>query len=101
MIVYDKFFQKLRETGTTQKKFSEDTGIYGSTLQAIRSARQINTSTLDQICSYFSCQPSEIIEWISEEEFLRRQAKLQENQISDIEKEIEVLQQKIEKLKGR
>lgn len=52
----------------TQKELAEKTGIRPPTISALctNSAKHLPIDVLDKICAVLECQPSDLIEYISE-----------------------------------
>ena len=52
----------------TQKELAEKTGIMPPTISALctNSAKHLPIDVLDKICAVLECQPSDLIEYISE-----------------------------------
>lgn len=55
--------------------------------------RTISTDTLNKVCEYFQCQPGDIMEWLSDEEYEKRNAdKIAiEKQIADLKKQLKTM----------
>ncbi len=55
----------------TQNEIAEATGINRMTLTKINTQKGYSTSTktLDKLCAFFDCELSDLVEYVSEEEF--------------------------------
>lgn len=64
----DKSFQEKRRI--TLSEVSDDTGISRATLTRIANVPgyNTNTDTLDALCKYFECGPSELLVFVSDDE---------------------------------
>lgn len=60
----------LAKRGLTQKQLAERTGIRPPTVSAIcvGSVKHLPVDALDKICMVLDCQPSDLMEYISEED---------------------------------
>lgn len=88
---YNRLFDKMKKEGITQKKFL-DSGFSGSTLNKLRNNKTVTTETICKICDYFDCMPDEIMEWIPDSDYEKRQKEKEE-----IKRQIEILQAKLKK----
>ena len=66
---YSKLFAKLKRENITQKAFSENVGIGGTTMAKLRKNESITTDSICKICDFFCCMPDEIMEFIPEENY--------------------------------
>ena len=69
MIVYEKLMNLLSKKKLNKRKLSEAIGIKANTMSALSKNRNVNMETINRICEYLQVQPSEIIEWIPDEEY--------------------------------
>ena len=55
-------------------ELAKELGCTVQTISRIKTGkvRAFRTETLDAICSYFDCQPGDVMEYVSEEEGIRR-----------------------------
>ena len=71
-IRYDKLFMLLEENGITSyslKKMKDKAFISQATLTSIKSGRGgLDHRTINKICSYFNCQPNDIMEYVPDED---------------------------------
>ena len=92
-IEYNRFFDKLKANGITQKEFKEKAKISSSTLAKLLHNETITTDTICKICDYFQCMPEDIMEWIPDADYEdKRKAK------EEIQAEMERLKAKLKKL---
>ena len=61
MIVFDRLFRTLEKRGKTPYNLIKDRIIGGGTLQRIRDGKSISTDTVNDLCNYLSCKPSDIM----------------------------------------
>ena len=69
MIVYEKLMNLLSKKKLNKRQLSEAIGIKANTMSALSKNRNVNMETINRICEYLQVQPSEIIEWIPDEEY--------------------------------
>ena len=65
MIIF-KLDDLIWERRATAKDIAKATGLGSSTLSKLRNSKSvnINTNTLNQLCKYFDCKVSDLIEYI-------------------------------------
>ena len=66
MIVFDKLWTLLEEKGMTTYQLREKCGLDSKTIRRLRANENIETKTLDKICSALSCKPEDIAEYKDE-----------------------------------
>jgi len=93
MIVYDKLMNILSERKMNKRQLSEAIGIKANTMSALSKNRNVNMETINRICEYLKIQPSEIMEWIPDEEYNKANEEKQA-----IEAQIAELQAKLKKM---
>lgn len=59
----------LSKKKLNKRQLSEAIGIKANTMSALSKNRNVNMETINRICEYLQVQPSEIIEWIPDEEY--------------------------------
>lgn len=65
---YDKLFELLRERGITTYKIRKDNLISQAALTKMKNGEgNIDTRTLERICSFLKCQPGDIMEFVEDE----------------------------------
>lgn len=94
MIVYYKLDELLKERKITKTQLYKDTGISTNIVSKISKNEGLKTDTLNRICEYLYVQPSEIMEWIPDAEYNKRNSEKQA-----IEAQIAELQAKLKNLK--
>ncbi len=66
---YDKLFALLKERGITTYKIRKDNLISQAALSKMKSGEgNIDTRTLERLCSLLKCQPGDIMEFVEDEE---------------------------------
>ena len=98
MIVYDKLMNILSERQMNKRQLSEAIGIKANTMSALSKNRNVNTETINRICEYLQVQPSEIMEWIPNDEYEKRQNEKANAEKQAIEAQIAELQAKLKKM---
>lgn len=74
MIVYYKLDTLLDERKITKTQLCKDTGISTNVVSKISKNEVFKTDTINRICEYLKVQPSEIMEWIPDEEYKKANA---------------------------
>ena len=65
---YDKLFELLKERGITTYKIRKDNLISQAALTKMKSGEgNIDTRTLERLCSFLKCQPGDIMEFVEGE----------------------------------
>ena len=64
MIVFDKLWTKMEEKGITTYKLREECGIDSKTVRRLKANDNIETKTLNKLCSALQCKIEEIMEYI-------------------------------------
>lgn len=98
MIVYYKLDALLKERNITKTKLCKDTGISTNIVSKISKNEGFKTETIDRLCEYLKVQPSEIMEWIPNDEYEKRQNEKQNAEKLSIEKQIAELQAKLKNM---
>ena len=93
MIVYKKL-EKILQDRNMQWKSLCDAGISVNMPAKFSKNKPMNTDIINKVCEYLKVQPSEIMEWIPDEEYNRTNAERQA-----IEAQIAELQAKLSELK--
>lgn len=86
----------LAEKQMNKRQLSEAIGIKANTMSALSKNRNVNMETINRICEYLKVQPSDIMEWIPDEEYNKANA-----EIVSIEAQIAELQAKKKQLQGK
>lgn len=66
MIVYDKLWKTLKEKGISQYKLIKVYHISTGQLDRLRKNENVNTYTLDQLCTILDCRLEDIAEFQQE-----------------------------------
>lgn len=99
MIVYKKL-EKLLQDRNMQWKDLCDGGLSVNTPAKFSHNRTMNTDNIDKVCTFLQVQPSEIMEWIPNEEYEKQRQNAQNAEIASIEAQIAKLQAKKKQLQG-
>ena len=64
MIVYNKLWNIMAEKGVTTYQLREKCGIDSKTVRRLKSNENMETKTLNKICTVLSCRIEDIMEYI-------------------------------------
>ncbi len=64
MIVFDKLWITMKEKGFSTYKLREQCGIDSKTIRILRANENIETKTLDKICTALNCRIEDIAEFV-------------------------------------
>ena len=64
MIVFDKLWGVMKEKGFSTYRLREECGIDSKTIRRLRANENIETKTLDKICSALNCRIEDIAEYV-------------------------------------
>lgn len=64
MIKFDKLWIAMKERGVSTYKLREQCGIDSKTVRRLRANENIETKTLDKICSALNCRIEDIAEYV-------------------------------------
>lgn len=67
-IKYDKLIEIFKKRGINSTKIKNEKIIGQSAWQKIKNGGDIDTRTIDKLCSYLKCQPGDILEWVEKED---------------------------------
>ena len=95
MIVYYKLDALLKERKITKTQLTKDTGISTNIVSKISKNEGFKTETIDRLCEYLQVQPSEIMEWIPNEEYEKQKQNAKNAKKIAIEAQIAELQAKL------
>ena len=98
MIVYYKLDTLLKERKITKTQLTKDTGISTNVISKISKNEGFKTETIDRLCEYLQVQPSDIMEWIPNDEYEKRQNEKANAEKQAIEAQIAELQAKLKKM---
>ena len=68
MIVFDKLWITMKERGFSTYRLREQCGIDSKTVRRLKANENIETKTLDKICSALGCRIEDIMEFIPDPE---------------------------------
>ena len=63
-ISYSKLIKIFNARGINSTKIKNEKIIWQSAWQKIKNGGDIDTRTIDKICTYLKCQPGDILEWV-------------------------------------
>ena len=66
MIVFDKLWITMKQKGFTTYKLREQCGIDSKTVRRLKANENIETKTIDKLCSALNCRVEDILEYIPE-----------------------------------
>lgn len=66
MIVFNKLWQTMEEKGFSTYRLREKCGIDSKTIRRLKANDNIETKTLDKLCSALNCKLEDIAEYIPE-----------------------------------
>lgn len=98
MIVYYRLDSLLKERNITKTQLCKETGISTNVISKISKNEGFKTETIDRLCEYLKVQPSDIMEWIPNEEYEKRQSEKQNTEKLAIEAQIAELQAKLKQM---
>lgn len=95
MIVYNKLANILQKRNMQWKDLCNG-GLSINTPAKFSHNRTMNTDNINKVCEYLKVQPSEIMEWIPDEEYNKANAEIAsiEAQIAELEAKKKQLQSK-------
>lgn len=94
MIVYNKLANILQERNMQWKDLCNG-GLSINTPAKFSHNRTMNTENIDKVCTFLQVQPSDIMEWISDEEYEKQKQNTQNAEKAKIEAQIAELQEKL------
>lgn len=63
MIVFDRLWQTMKDRGVSTYQLRERCGIDSKTIRRLRANENIETKTLDKLCTALSCTLEDIAEY--------------------------------------
>ena len=66
MIKFDKLFKTMKEKGVSTYVLREKCGIDSKTVRRLKANENIETKTLDKLCSALDCKIEDIVEFVKE-----------------------------------
>ena len=67
MIVFDKLWNVMTEKGVSTYQLREKCGIDSKTIRRLRANDNMETKTLNKLCSVLDCRSEDIAEYVPEE----------------------------------
>ncbi len=64
MIVFDKLWKTMKEKGFSTYRLRESCGIDSKTVRRLKANENIETKTIDKLCSALNCRVEDIMEFI-------------------------------------
>lgn len=64
MIIFDKLWITMKEKGFSTYKLREQCGIDSKTIRRLRANENIETKTIDKLCSVLECRIEDIVEYV-------------------------------------
>ncbi|MBQ6825596.1 MAG: helix-turn-helix transcriptional regulator [Clostridia bacterium] len=66
MIVFDKLWITMKEKGFSTYKLREKCGIDSKTIRRLKANENVETKTIDKLCSVLNCKIEDIAEFIKD-----------------------------------
>ena len=66
MIIFDKLWVTIKEKGFTKYKIKEQCDIDSRTIKRLRENKNIETKTLNKLCSILDCNLEDIATYVKE-----------------------------------
>lgn len=66
-IIYDKLFELMHEKNI-KKYYLRQQGIYAAVMDKLIKNLNVDVSTIDKLCKLLHCQPSDIMEYVPDED---------------------------------
>lgn len=66
MIVFDKLWETMEKKGVSTYKLREECGIDSKTVRRLKTNDNIETKTLNKLCSVLNCRLEDIAEYIED-----------------------------------
>lgn len=67
MIIYDKFWETLKNSKESTYTLIKDHHISSSTLDKLRKNKPLNTTTINDLCRILECKVENIMEYVQSE----------------------------------
>ncbi|MFB5580456.1 helix-turn-helix domain-containing protein [Bacillus albus] len=67
MISYKPLLKLMIDKNTNKTVLRKELGFSSSTMAKLNKNEYVSLSVIDKLCAYFSCQPSDLIEYIPDE----------------------------------
>ena len=66
MIIFDKLWKTMKEKGISTYKLREECGIDSKTVRRLKANENIETKTINKLCSALNCRVEDIMEFIED-----------------------------------
>ena len=66
MIIFDKLWETRKKKGFSTYKLREECGIDSKTIRRLKANENIETKTINKLCSVLNCKVEDIMEFIEE-----------------------------------
>ncbi len=66
MIVFNKLWETMKKKGVTTYMLREKSGIDSKTVRRLKANENIETKTLDKLCSALECKLDDIAEYVED-----------------------------------
>ena len=90
MIIYNKLGDYLKTHNMKWIDLQNAIGISPSVMAKFQKNRSVTVETIDKVCTYLHIQPSDMMEWVEDENDLKKR---------EIEAQIDALQKQLADLK--
>ncbi len=68
MIVFDKLWETMKKRGFSTYKLREDCGIDSKTVRRLKANDNIESKTINKLCTVLNCRVEDIMEYIPDED---------------------------------
>ena len=68
VIIFDKLWNVMKEKGFSTYQLREKCGIDSKTIRRLRANDNMETKTLNKLCTVLDCRPEDIAEYIPDEQ---------------------------------
>lgn len=66
MIIFDRLWKTMEQKGISTYKLREECGIDSKTVRRLKANDNIETKTLNKLCSVLACKIEDIMEYIED-----------------------------------
>lgn len=66
MFSYNPLWKLLIDKGMTKESFRQACGLSSSTIAKMGKGEYVSLEVIHRICTYFNCQPGELMDYISD-----------------------------------
>lgn len=92
MIVYNKLAEYLKQNGKKWIDLQNEMKLSPTVVAKFQKNRNVNTETIDKICTHLHVQPGDIMEWVENEDELEKQ---------EIQAQMKALQERLNELEAK